>query len=356
LIVATGFEEALETEFLEAPFAVVGGDKGGDGGGAFGAVAVGFAVDDLLFEGAIEARDDAVGFGFASSPFAFGWIVALLNLPGALPAQPTNAPTSALTNLSVRTTLAQDQVLIVGATVSGGAKPILLRAAGPALNKFGLLGMTDPRIELYEGQVLVGSNNNWSSTLSATFERLGAFAFDAGSLDAAFAQSLSGGFTEQAQGTGLGVVLVEAYDSAGGVAPRMINLSARNFVGRGADILIAGFVLAGTGTKQLLIHAVGPTLATFGVPSVLLDPKLGVFSSGGVANAENANWSPAHSATFSAVGALPFGANSKDAARLITLTAGESYTVPVSGTNNTTSDPLIEIYEVFQPRTGFSFS
>lgn len=64
MISAAGFERALVAEFLKTPFAVVGGDEGRDGCGEFGAVAVGAAVDDLFLEGAVEAFDDAVGFGF----------------------------------------------------------------------------------------------------------------------------------------------------------------------------------------------------------------------------------------------------------------------------------------------------
>jgi hypothetical protein len=65
LISNAGFEGALIAEFLEALCAVVGGDEGRNGGGEFGAVTVGASVDDLLFERAVEALDDAVGFRFA---------------------------------------------------------------------------------------------------------------------------------------------------------------------------------------------------------------------------------------------------------------------------------------------------
>ena len=47
------------------PRFVVGEDKRGDGCGEFRAVAIGFAVDDLLLERAVEAFDDAVVLGFA---------------------------------------------------------------------------------------------------------------------------------------------------------------------------------------------------------------------------------------------------------------------------------------------------
>ena len=67
-----GFERAFETEFLEAPFTVIGVDEGRDGGGQLGAVAVGAAMDDLLLEGAVEAFAAAVGFGFADEGEAGG--------------------------------------------------------------------------------------------------------------------------------------------------------------------------------------------------------------------------------------------------------------------------------------------
>ncbi len=266
----------------------------------------------------------------------------------------TVTPGSALSNLSVRTTLAAGQTLIVGAVVSGGAKSILLRAAGPALNKFGLVGMDDPRLELYTGATMVGSNDTWSTGLAATFSRVGAFAFDPGSLDAALNQSISGAFTVQTRGTGPGTVLVEAYDAAGGVSPRLVNLSARNQVGSGADILIAGFALSGSGTKQVLIRAIGPTLTAFGVGGALADPRLTLLSGAGAILAENDNWgtpvgsaAPATTATFAQVGAFPLAAGSRDAALLINLNAGASYTVQVAGVNNTTGEALIEVYEVF---------
>ena len=65
MIIAAGFDGTFVTEFLEAPFAVVGGDEGGDGGGEFGAIAIGVAVGDFFLERAVGTFDDAVGLGFA---------------------------------------------------------------------------------------------------------------------------------------------------------------------------------------------------------------------------------------------------------------------------------------------------
>jgi hypothetical protein len=84
--------------------------------------------------------------------------------------------TSALANLSVRTTMAAGQTLIVGAVVSGGTKTVLVRAGGPALNQFGLQGMVDPRLEIYSVDgALLAANEDWPVSLLKTFASVGAY-------------------------------------------------------------------------------------------------------------------------------------------------------------------------------------
>lgn len=254
-------------------------------------------------------------------------------------------PTARLANLSVRTAMAAGQTLIVGVVVSGGSRDVLVRAVGPALAGFGLTtAMADPRLELYNGSTQVFANDNWPATLAGTFSAVGAFPLTAGSLDAAFVQGIDGARSIWARGTGPGVVLVEAYDTGSGNTPRLINVSARNLVGTGDDILIAGFNIAGTGAKQLLIRAVGPKLGAFGVAGFLVDPKLEVYS-GSTKLTENDNWDASLAPTFGAVGAFALDASSRDAALLTTLAPG-SYTVQVRGADGGTGEALIEIYEI----------
>ena len=255
------------------------------------------------------------------------------------------AETAALTNLSVRTTMEANQTLIVGGVVNG-AKDILVRAGGPVLNQFGLAGMADPRVALYtSGSTPLAINDDWPGPLATTFRSVGAFAFPAGSKDAALVQSLSGSFTAQASGTGAGTVLVEAYDVAGGLSPRMINVSARNRVGTGDDVLIAGFNISGTRSKTLLIRGVGPGLTALGVSGALADPVLQLFDSRGTLIQSNDNWDPQLATTFASVGAFPLPAGSKDAAMVVRLPAGNSYSVQVSGAGGGTGDGIVEIYE-----------
>ena len=253
-----------------------------------------------------------------------------------------------LYSLAVRTALEAKQILIVGFTMSGGAKNVLLRAAGPTLGAFGVPEtMVDPKLDLYSGSTLITSNDNWggSPSLAATFTSAGAFAYaSATSLDAASVASIDGGRTAHVYGPAAGAVLVEGYDVGSGDAQRFTSLSARNRVGTGANILIAGFSLSGEGKRNLLIRAVGPTLGVFGVPSVLSDPKLEIYQ-GSTKIGENDNWAATLSTTFSSVGAFGLTAGSKDAAITVSLPAG-GYTVQVSGADGGVGEALVEIYEL----------
>ncbi len=256
-------------------------------------------------------------------------------------------PTSRLSNLSVLTTLSSGGLLIVGLTMDGGARDVLMRASGPALVPLGVGGtMADPKLALYSGSTKVLENDTWASSLSTTFASLGAFAFPAASKDAAFVQSLNGGYTVWANGTAGGTVLVEAYDLGSDMTPRLTNISARNYVGTGNDILVAGFTVAGTGTKRVLIRAIGPTLAAFGITTALTDPMLELYNASGVKIDGNDNWDAALSTTFSSVGAFALTAGSKDAAFIATVTAGTGYTVKVSGVGGLTGEALVELYEL----------
>jgi sugar lactone lactonase YvrE len=296
------------------------------------------------------ATSNALSLSNVTSANAGSYTCVITNTVGSITSNSatlTVNPSSALANLSVRTTMATGQTLIVGAVVRGGSKNVLIRAGGPALNQFGLVGMTDPNLEVYaSGNALVAANNDWPATLKTTFASVGAFPFVDGSKDSALIQAFEGSFTALARGIGPGALLIEAYDTTGGTAARLINVSARNQVGTGGDVLIAGFVINGTGTKQLLIRGVGPGLGQFGVTGFLADPKIQVYDSKNAEVASNDNWTASLATTFSSVGAFNLPANSKDAALLVTLAAGASYTVIVSGADGGTGDGIVEIYEV----------
>jgi hypothetical protein len=141
--------------------------------------------------------------------------------------------------------------------------------------------------------------------------------------------------------------------SGGGATPsvgsRLINIATRAVVGPGGN-LNPGFVISGTGKKTILVRAIGPALANFGVPNTMSDPRVAVFA-GSTQIGGNDNWSAnateaaALRAAFSATGAFALPDGSRDAALLLTLDPG-TYTALVTGAGGGGGDAIVEIYEV----------
>ena len=265
-----------------------------------------------------------------------------------------------LSNVSIRAGAGSDsQTLIVGVTVGGagtsGSKNLLVRGTGPALTAFNVPGaLADPVLTVFTSTgVNIAGNDDWNNDAQVIAQgaALGAFALPASSKDAALVGTIpSGGYTVQLTGKAgaTGVALVEVYDATASftaATPRLTNVSARTQVGTGGNILITGFVIAGSGTRQVLIRATGPALAAFGVDGTLADPKLELYNSAGVKTDENDNWVAATAAAQASVGAFPLTVGSKDSVIVATLAPG-SYTAQVSGVGATTGVALVEIYEL----------
>jgi hypothetical protein len=136
---------------------------------------------------------------------------------------------------------------------------------------------------------------------------------------------------------------------------RLVNLATRAAVGRGSDILIAGFVIAGTESRNVLLRGIGEQLLDFGVRGVLWDPVITLFDSSGRAIASNDDWFrlPESQVTSIREAARDAGAfaqrnDARDGAILLNLLPG-SYTAQVRGLSDITGVALVEIYEVGTP-------
>ncbi len=161
-----------------------------------------------------------------------------------------------------------------------------------------------------------------------------------------------------------GTYTVDAISSAGTVTStaatltlststnfgRISNLSVLTSITATEPSFTVGTVVGGagtTGTKALLVRAVGPSLSQLGVGGSLADPKLDVFVGQTVA-ATNDNWNgdPNLSNAFAAVGAFGYTAgSSKDAAVYQPSAVATAYTVQVSGVGGATGLVIAELYD-----------
>ncbi len=281
---------------------------------------------------------------------------------------PTSSP-GRLTNLSARAEVGTGGNIIFGGFEIGpfggaGQLPVLIRGSGPALIAYGVPGtLADPQLQLFSAaDAVLATNNGWagSTQVSTTAAAVGAFPWDSPtSHDSALVETLATGtYTAQVAGQSgdTGDALVEIYDAspAGSFtagATRLTNLSARVDVGTGANVLFAGFVIAGDSALTVLIRASGPALAAapFNVPGTLADPQLTLQDPTTQAVlAENTSWGGDSeiSDTAASVGAFSWSVpTSHDAALLITLPPG-SYTAAAAGSGGDTGVALVEVYEV----------
>jgi hypothetical protein len=264
----------------------------------------------------------------------------------------------ALTNLSIRATAGPaERTLIAGFVVRGpGAKAVLVRGIGPGLTALGVPGaLPGPALTLADRTSrTLAQNTRWdaAATPASLFARLGAFPLATGSADSALQATLApGSYTAVLTDTAgrYGNALIELYE-ADATATRVVNLSARAYVGPGADIGIAGFAVRGGQSGRYLIRGIGPTLAAFGVDGTLAAPVLTLTTAAGTPVAANTGWSTAPNpaeiaAATTEVGAFPLAAAAADAALVVTLAPG-NYTAQLAGAGGTSGIALLEVYEL----------
>jgi len=109
-------------------------------------------------------------------------------------------------------------------------------------------------------------------------------------------------------------------------------------------VLIAGFIIEGSGVKHTIIRGIGPSLAVFGVADPLQDPTLELSGSDGTLIKANDNWPDnPNAAEIMASGLAP--QNPNEAAILLSLAPG-SYTAVLRGKSSSTGIGLIEVYDL----------
>ncbi len=122
-----------------------------------------------------------------------------------------------------------------------------------------------------------------------------------------------------------------------------LNLSTRMRVSTGDRVGIGGFIVTGPVSKHLLIRAIGPTLARFGLPDLLADPVLELHGPSGFTTVVNNNWRDMQEGAIRMTGLAP--TDDRESAIDVTLAPGP-YTAVVKGNNNTSGVALVEVYDL----------
>lgn len=256
-------------------------------------------------------------------------------------------------NISTRMRVqAGDNILIGGFIVTGNApKYIILRGIGPSLGALGVPGaLADPTLELRSGGgTLLAQNDNWQDDPSQSAQLTATGLAPSNPLESGIAAVLQPGASYTAalagKNGGTGVGLVEAYDFNNTADSQLANISTRGFVEAGDNVMIGGFILGGSGTTQVVLRGIGPSLAQFGLNPVLMDPTLELHDGNGATLFTNDNWQddPAQAAQLTSVGLAP--QDPAEAAIIQSLPPG-AFTAVVAGKNGGTGIGLVEVYNV----------
>jgi sugar lactone lactonase YvrE len=252
-------------------------------------------------------------------------------------------------NIATRAQVGTGQgVLIAGFIVSGaGPKKVIVRGIGPSLSNFGVTGaLSDPMLELHDSAGhIVATNDNWQDTQAQELGWSGLFPTN-NQESALIATLTEGAYTIVLQGKnlGTGVGLVEVYDMDSSAIARLGNISTRSVIGTSENVLIAGFVLgAGEVESQVVVRALGPSLAAFDVDGALADPTLELHDKNGVLIASNDDWRQQQENELTQTGLAP--TNDRESAILAYLSAG-NYTAVARGKGETTGIGVIEVYHL----------
>ena len=260
-----------------------------------------------------------------------------------------------LANLSTRVEVGVgDDAMISGFITKGGTtKRIMIRALGSSLAASGIENaLADPVLDLYDGAGnLIATNDNWRDNtnqqeiidtgIPPTSDNESVILMQVPSDDAGIA------YTAVMRGVAdtTGVGLLEIYDLDLGIGPNVQNISTRGRVDVGEDVLIGGTIVLGVNSQDVIVRALGPSLANANppVPGVLSDPVLELHDANGVLLRSNDNWRSDQEAEIIATGLQP--TNDAEAAIVATLLPAP-YTAVVLGAGDSAGVALVEIYSL----------
>jgi hypothetical protein len=248
-----------------------------------------------------------------------------------------------------------DNALIEGFIVqgpNGSTKKILIRAIGPSLIPFGIAdAVANPTLEIFDASnTKIASNDNWKTTRvggiitadqSAEINNSGlAPSNDAES--AIIANLATGAFTAVVRGANdtVGTGVVDTFDLSAGSMAKLANIATRGLIQPGDKLMIAGFIIQNAPVR-LVVRAIGPSLAAFGITNALPDTTLELRDQNGTIVRQNDDWQTDQKTELEATGLAP--TDSREAALVQTIPPGQ-YTAQVRGKPEATGTGVVQVY------------
>jgi phosphodiesterase/alkaline phosphatase D-like protein len=153
-------------------------------------------------------------------------------------------------------------------------------------------------------------------------------------------------------GEGRKITQIFSGSVAGAKDQALVNISTLARVSSPSDSIVSGFVISGTSNRNVLLRAVGPTLAAFGINDAMKYPVLSVHQGERLVVTNSAWAGVTRSAieqvndAFDRAGAFRFvDESSNDSAVVVNLAPG-AYTVQVKSGDGAGGSALLEVYDL----------
>ena len=224
-------------------------------------------------------------------------------------------------------------------------KNVVIRAIGPSLGLPGQLA--NPTLELRNSAgALVDQNDDWQVSNSNAQAIIDKHLAPTNPLESALMATLpanGAAYTAIVRGanntTGIGVVEIYDVDPFGNA--KLANISSRGLVQNGDNVLIAGMIIVGQTSQNVVVRAIGPSLPIAGK---LADPALELRNSNGALVEANDDWDLSNNKqAIINSGLAP--ANPVESAIIRALPPG-SYTAIVKGSGGATGIAVVEVYGI----------
>ncbi len=233
-----------------------------------------------------------------------------------------------------------DNALIGGFIVTGTqSKKIVVRAIGPSLSQFFSGVLANPVLELYQGNTLLETNDDWKQNQTEV-EATGIA--PSNDLESAIVRTVTPDnypANVRGVGNGTGIALVEVYDLDRTGDSKLANISSRGLVQTGDNVIIGGFIVVGSDSQKVIVRALGPST---GVPGAMANPTLELYDVNGVILEANDDWQRSANKQAIIDSGIP-PSNDAESAIVRTLSPG-NYTAIVRGANDSTGVAVVEVY------------